>query len=287
MTDDSGVVSLLCDEVMDANERTPVRKDRLLRPADMDDPSGYAASLPPTVKAAEDKTLETDDRVLQNLLRNEARTIPEDDFLGTTQNGALTPGMRRVVAEWMLEVVHEQRSQPEVFSLAVNLMDRFLCSCRVAKQQLQLAGSVCILIASKMRETCPIPGQTLIAYTDYSITQEELKVGGISLSFGARVPTAVSRRGVDVVDVVGVVVSFEVKIVELAPKISLFDEAVSSSLFSLPSSSRPFLRLPSGLGAVDPAQAAVGNLRGDAARLPRPRAAAAAPGARPGRHSRK
>jgi len=179
MTDDNGVVSLMCDEVMSVNENTPtLGKDRCPDLAHTLD-EAYAACLPPTVKAAEDKGVETDDRVLQNLLREEARTVPKvADFLRTTQGDVLTAGMRRVVAEWMLEVVHEQRSQPEVFALAINLMDRFLCICRVAKQQLQLVGSVCILIASKMRETCPIPGQTLIAYTDYSITPEELKVGG-------------------------------------------------------------------------------------------------------------
>ena len=63
-----------------------------------------------------------------------------------------------------------------LFALAVNVMDRFLCQCPVRKSQLQLVGSVCILIASKIREPCPIPGQTLIVYTDYSITSEELKV---------------------------------------------------------------------------------------------------------------
>ena len=84
--------------------------------------------------------------------------------------------MRKIVAEWMLEVVHEQNSQPEVFCLAMNIMDRFLCQCRIAKSQLQLLGSVCLLISSKIREACSIPGKTLITYTDYSITSEELKV---------------------------------------------------------------------------------------------------------------
>merc|ERR1712061_363802 len=87
----------------------------------------------------------------------------------------MTPHMRKLVADWMLGVVHEQNSQPEVFCVAMNLLDRFLCHCCIQKSQLQLLGSVCILIASKIREPCPIPGKTLITYTDYSITAEELK----------------------------------------------------------------------------------------------------------------
>ena len=76
----------------------------------------------------------------------------------------------------MLEVIREQFSQPEVFCLAVNIMDRFLCHCQIHKSQLQLVASVCILIASKIREPCPIPGKTLVIYTDCSITADELKV---------------------------------------------------------------------------------------------------------------
>ena len=30
--------------------------------------------------------------------------------------------------------------------------------------------------SSKFKETCPIPGEKIIFFTDYSITQEEIKV---------------------------------------------------------------------------------------------------------------
>ncbi len=167
-TVDLGEDNLLCDEVLDLG-KTPERK-QLLREQD------YPA-LPPTVRAQQDESQIRDARVLQNLLRNEEKSLPPaPDYMNSVQRGGVTARMRQVVAEWMLEVVHEQRSQPEVFTLAMNVMDRFLCRCRVLKSQLQLLGSVCILVASKMREPCPIPGQTLIVYTDNSITPEELKV---------------------------------------------------------------------------------------------------------------
>lgn len=167
--------SLLCTEVLDINELTKTPENKNPNPT-----MALYPEMPPTVKAITDKCQVKDDRILQNLLRNEDKYQPNNpDYMTSIQENRITPEMRRIVSEWMLEVVHEQRSQPEVFGLAVNLMDRFLAICGIRKAQLQLLGSVCLLIASKIREPCPIPGKTLIVYTDYSITSEEIKVIGL------------------------------------------------------------------------------------------------------------
>ncbi len=165
--------SLLCSEVLDLTELG----DSPCGGYDSPRRQPFYPDIPPTVKAEEDRGQLGDDRVLQNLLRNEDKYLPPlHDYMLTLQSGGITPEMRKIVADWMLEVVHEQNCQPEVFSMAMNMMDRVLCRCRIGKSQLQLLGSVCILIASKIREPCPIPGKTLITYTDNSITADELKV---------------------------------------------------------------------------------------------------------------
>ena len=175
----SNTPSLLCDETLDVNDlhKTPPSNDIQKQHIQEQHQQGnYSDSLPQTVKALHDPSQLNDARVLQNLLRNEHRFSPEvKDYMRTVQSD-ITPHMRKLVADWMLGVIHEQNSQPEVFCVAMNLLDRFLCHCCIRKSQLQLLGSVCILIGSKIREPCPIPGKTLITYTDYSITAEELKV---------------------------------------------------------------------------------------------------------------
>ena len=128
------------------------------------------------VKAIPDQTQIQDVRVLQNLLRNEERFMPMlPDYMNTFQP-MIEPHMRKTVADWMLEIVHEQNSQPDVFCLAMNIMDRLLCQIQLHKDQFQLLAAVCVLIASKIREPCPILGKSLIVYTDYSITAEEMRV---------------------------------------------------------------------------------------------------------------
>ena len=173
----TAISSLMCEEVLDSSllNKTPEPTNRDAIAATTTD--YFQWENPLTVKAIQDHSQIKDVRILQNLLRNEDRFLPEiPDYMSNKQLNSITPDMRKIVADWMLEVIQEQNSQPEVFCLAMNIMDRFLSQMKVLRTQLQLLGAVCILIASKIREPCPIPGKSLIIYTDYSISAEELKV---------------------------------------------------------------------------------------------------------------
>lgn len=62
-------------------------------------------------------------------------------------------------------------------------MDRFLESCRIHKNQLQLLGTACMLLASKLREPKPLSAEMLVFYTDHSITLQDLWVSENVLSY--------------------------------------------------------------------------------------------------------
>lgn len=66
--------------------------------------------------------------------------------------------------------------EDQLLPLAVNIMDRFLCVCAIKRQQLQLLGATCLLIASKVCTTNLIPVELLSAYTDYSVTYDHIVV---------------------------------------------------------------------------------------------------------------
>ncbi|XP_023950071.1 G1/S-specific cyclin-D3 [Bicyclus anynana] len=114
-------------------------------------------------------------RVLDNLLRTEERYAVTANYFGTVQTD-ITPIMRRVVAEWMLEVCEERSCQEEVFPLAISYFDRFLSTCRIGKSQLQLLGTACLLLASKLREPSSrgLPADLLVFYTANSVTLTDL-----------------------------------------------------------------------------------------------------------------
>ena len=91
----------------------------------------------------------------------------------------IKPHMRKIVVDWMLEVCLDQHCHPDVFLLAVNIMDRFLGTIRLKKKQFQLLGACAIFLASKMIEPSPIPALTLVKYTADTYDREELLVSTV------------------------------------------------------------------------------------------------------------
>lgn len=60
----------------------------------------------------------------------------------------------------------------------MTFMDRFLSTCHITKNHLQLLGTTCLLLASKLREPSSrgLPADILVFYTDNSITVPDLCV---------------------------------------------------------------------------------------------------------------
>uniref|UniRef100_T1IGW1 Cyclin-like domain-containing protein n=1 Tax=Strigamia maritima TaxID=126957 RepID=T1IGW1_STRMM len=126
-----------------------------------------------TNRARADRVLFDDYRIVPNLLTCERKYHPTCDYLVKVQTD-IKQHMRREVATWMLEVCEERGCEEVVFPLSVNLMDRFLSIVNIHRSQLQLLASVCLLAASKLRQTRSFSVEQLCYYTDHSITPEEL-----------------------------------------------------------------------------------------------------------------
>ncbi|XP_032815834.1 G1/S-specific cyclin-D2-like [Petromyzon marinus] len=124
-------------------------------------------------RAYVDGHLLQDKRVLPNLLSVEERYVPRASYFKCVQTD-IQPFMRRMVATWMLEVCEDQRCEEEVFTLAMNYLDRFLAVMPMKKSHLQLLGAACMFLASKLRETIPLTAEKLCIYTDNSIRPQEL-----------------------------------------------------------------------------------------------------------------
>ena len=144
---------------------------------------GFIPANIPDIRSTEDPVLINDTRVLSNILaRQNIKSSESSSWKRQTtyfENGVqqeIKSHMRKIVSDWMLEVCEEQQCQPEVFHLAINYMDRFLSEVRISKSQFQLLSCVCLFLASKFKETCPLPAENLVIYTDSSVTIQEITV---------------------------------------------------------------------------------------------------------------
>lgn len=63
----------------------------------------------------------------------------------------------------------------------MNYVDRFLSVCPIRKNQLQLLGTACLLLSSKLREPRPMAAEHLVFYTDNSISMDDLWVSQVIL----------------------------------------------------------------------------------------------------------
>lgn len=70
-------------------------------------------------------------------------------------------------------------------------MDLFLASCNTARQHLQLVGAVCLHVSSKVRQVHPIATETLIYYTDNSVTAMDILVS-VKINFPSNCDVASS-----------------------------------------------------------------------------------------------
>ena len=125
------------------------------------------------IRAIRDPNLVRDQRVLMNILASKCER--KIDYFTQVQS-ELKPHMRKIVAEWMLELCEAQQCQPVVFSLALTYLDRVLSRVAIKKSQFQLLACVCLFIASKFKESVPLCADKLVVYTDFSITTEEIIV---------------------------------------------------------------------------------------------------------------
>jgi hypothetical protein len=80
------------------------------------------------------------------------------------------------------QVCEEQKCQEEVFPLAMNYVDRFLSVCPIRKNQLQLLGTACLLLSSKLRQPHGLATEDLVFYTDNSISIDDLAVSPSGLA---------------------------------------------------------------------------------------------------------
>ncbi|KAJ4828251.1 hypothetical protein Tsubulata_012057 [Turnera subulata] len=121
--------------------------------------------------------------IFKNKRVNELDQRASANYMESLQRD-ITPSMRGILIDWLVEVSEEYTLVPDTLYLTVNIIDRFLSQNYIEKQRLQLLGVTCMLIASKYEEICAPRVEEFCFITDNTYTREEvLKMESQVLNF--------------------------------------------------------------------------------------------------------
>lgn len=98
---------------------------------------------------------------------------PSTNYMEKLQQD-ISPSMRGILIDWLVEVSEEYKLVPDTLYLTVNLIDRFLSTSLIQKHRLQLLGVTCMFIASKYEEMCAPRVEEFCFITDNTYTKEEV-----------------------------------------------------------------------------------------------------------------
>lgn len=71
-----------------------------------------------------------------------------EDYMGNLQK-ELTPNMRAILVDWLVEVQENFELNHETLYLAIKLVDFYLSKAKIPRERLQLLGATCLFIACK------------------------------------------------------------------------------------------------------------------------------------------
>lgn len=119
----------------------------------------------------------SNDKLLESLLKLEEKYTVNASSYFINSNVKINSSVRQALATWMLEVCEEQNLTDQIFSLSMNLFDRLISVLnKVEKYHLQLIGTVCLFISSKLKSIAgsKLDPYRLVEYTNNSITLDEI-----------------------------------------------------------------------------------------------------------------
>uniref|UniRef100_A0A1J3IQK6 Putative cyclin-A3-1 n=2 Tax=Noccaea caerulescens TaxID=107243 RepID=A0A1J3IQK6_NOCCA len=106
-------------------------------------------------------------------MEGKAKSRPLIDYIEKIQKD-VTPNMRGVLVDWLVEVAEEYKLLSDTLCLAVSYIDRFLSVKTVQRPKLQLVGVSAMLIASKYEEITPPNVEDFCYITDNTYTKQEI-----------------------------------------------------------------------------------------------------------------
>lgn len=110
--------------------------------------------------------------ILETLMNEQDANLPNSDYLDNQHD--INFRMRAILIDWLVEVHHKVKLQPETLFIAVNLIDRYLSEVTIQRSLLQLVGVSSLFIACKYEEIYPPELKDFAAMTDHAYQTNEI-----------------------------------------------------------------------------------------------------------------
>ena len=86
----------------------------------------------------------------------------------------ITPKMRSILVDWLIEVHYKFRLQPLTLWLCINILDRYLMGNHILRAKLQLVGVTALFIACKYEEVYPPEVTDCVYITDNAYEKKDV-----------------------------------------------------------------------------------------------------------------
>ncbi|VIO95075.1 Cyclin, N-terminal domain containing protein [Brugia malayi] len=130
----------------------------------------------PSVLPLADKTVHCDDRCLESMFKAQSmKPMHGNCFLSVQMD--VTAHHRQQVIEWIYDVCKEEYCEPDVFLLAVSLVDRFLSVQSFHRNNLQALAGACLFVSSKVKAPQPLNAERIAYYTDGAVRMDQILQG--------------------------------------------------------------------------------------------------------------
>ncbi|KAJ6432341.1 hypothetical protein OIU84_019560 [Salix udensis] len=134
----------------------------------------YTSLLMTGSKLLEEHVAEYVDEIYEYYWLLEVQNLSLENYLAIHTD--ITPQMRGIVINWLIEVHFKFELMPETLYLMVTLLDRYLSQVEIKKSELQLVGLTALLLASKYEDFWHPRIKDLISISAESYTRGQMLV---------------------------------------------------------------------------------------------------------------
>ena len=110
--------------------------------------------------------------IYTHLHQTESDFVARPDYMLDQEH--INEKMRSILMDWLVEVHHKFKLSEETLFLTVNIIDRYLASTQVTRDQLQLVGVSSMLVACKYEEIYAPEIKDFVLITDSAYTAEQV-----------------------------------------------------------------------------------------------------------------